>query len=84
MSTQPKNSSSPDDRRRKASARSRLVYSIDEAAELLGIGRTFMFHLVATGEIESFKLGKRRKIPREEIDRYIKRLRAEQAADPDR
>jgi excisionase family DNA binding protein len=56
-----------------------LVYSIDEAADLLGIGRTFMFQLVASGEIASFKIGKRRKIAREEIDAYLDRLRREQS-----
>lgn len=56
----------------------RLLYSVEEAADLLGIGRTFMFHLVATGEIDSFKIGKRRKIPRGALDSYIERLRTEQ------
>ena len=65
----------------KTSAAGRLLYSVDEAAELLGIGRTFMFHLVATGEIDSFKIGKRRKIPRDALDSYIQRLRSEQLAD---
>ena len=64
----------------KTSAPGRLLYSVDEAAELLGIGRTFMFHLVATGEIDSFKIGKRRKIPRDALDSYIQRLRSEQLA----
>lgn len=59
----------------------RLVYSVDEAADLLGIGRTYMFRLVTTGEIDSFKIGSRRKIPRDALDRYIARLRAEQSAD---
>ena len=58
----------------------RLVYSVQEAADLLGISRSFMFQLVATGEIDSFKIGKRRKIPREALDGYIQRLRSEQAA----
>jgi excisionase family DNA binding protein len=56
----------------------RLVYSVEEAADLLGMGRTFMYHLVATREIDSFKIGTRRKIPREAIDAYIARLRADQ------
>ena len=55
----------------------RLVYSVDEAADLLGIGRTYMFRLVTTGEIDSFKIGSRRKIPRDALDRYIARLRAD-------
>jgi excisionase family DNA binding protein len=58
----------------------RLAYSVEEAAALLGIGRTFMFHLVATGEIDSFKIGKHRKIHRDALAEYIDRLRSEQAA----
>ena len=65
-----------------ASPPGRLLYSVEEAAELLGIGRTFMFHLVATGEIASLKIGTRRRIPRDAIDAYIERLRAEQDAVP--
>jgi excisionase family DNA binding protein len=57
----------------------RLVYSVDEAADLLGIGRTYMFRLVTTGEIDSFKIGSRRKIPRDALDGYIARLRAKQS-----
>jgi excisionase family DNA binding protein len=56
----------------------RLLYSVAEAADLLGIGRTFMYHLVATGEVDSLKVGTRRKIPRESIHGYIQRLRSEQ------
>jgi excisionase family DNA binding protein len=62
----------------RATDPSRLLYSVEEAADLLGIGRTFMFHLVATGEIDSLKIGKRRKIPRDGLDSYIERLRSEQ------
>jgi excisionase family DNA binding protein len=29
---------------------SRLLYSVTEAASLLGVGRTYMFRLIATGE----------------------------------
>jgi excisionase family DNA binding protein len=57
-----------------------LLYSVEEAAGLLGIGRTFMFHLLATGEIDSLKIGRRRKIPLDAIDGYIERLRAQQGA----
>jgi excisionase family DNA binding protein len=57
-----------------------LLYSVEEAASLLGIGRTFMFSLLATGEIDSLKIGRRRKIPRDAIESYIDRLRAQQGA----
>jgi excisionase family DNA binding protein len=56
----------------------RLLYSVEEAADLLGIGRTFMYHLVATGEVDSLKIGKRRKIPRDSLNSYVERLRSEQ------
>lgn len=56
---------------------SRLLYSVEEAANLLGIGRTFMFRLVVTGEVDSVKIGKLRRIPHDALDRYIDRLRAE-------
>jgi excisionase family DNA binding protein len=58
----------------------RLLYSVEEAAQLLGIGRTFMFELVATGQVDSLKIGKRRKVPRQALHEYIARLKDEQAA----
>jgi excisionase family DNA binding protein len=58
-------------------AASRLLYTVEEAAELLGIGRTYMFHLLSVGEIDSLKIGKRRKIPSDALDSYIERLRSE-------
>lgn len=51
---------------------------------MLGIGRTFMFELIATGEIDSFKIGSRRRISHDTLTGYIERLRAEQAAAADR
>jgi excisionase family DNA binding protein len=56
------------------------LYSAEEAAEFLGIGRTFLFRLLATGQIESFKIGRKRKITREALDEYVQRLLREQAA----
>jgi excisionase family DNA binding protein len=65
---------------RPPSGPDRLLYSVEEAAELLNIGRTFMFHLLATGEIDSLKIGRCRKIPRDALARYIERLLSQQAA----
>lgn len=53
-----------------------LLYSPQEAAGLLGIGRSQMFELIASGEVESVKIGRRRKIPREALTTYVERLRA--------
>jgi excisionase family DNA binding protein len=57
----------------------KLLHSPEEAAQLLGVGRSQMFELIARGEVESVKIGRLRKIPRDAIDRYVGRLRAEAA-----
>ena len=48
-----------------------ILLSAEEAAGVLGIGRTFVFELVAKGRLESIKLGRRRLIPREALERLI-------------
>ena len=53
----------------------KLLYSPEETAVMLGCGRSYTFELIARGELESFKLGRLRKVPREAIDAYIQRLR---------
>ena len=58
---------------------SRLLYSVPEAARLLGVGRTYMFRLLATGQVESIKVGKLRKIPRDALSHYIDQQRPGQA-----
>ena len=47
---------------------------------MLGVGRTYMFHLLATGEVDSFKIGRLRKISSDALDGYLERLRSEQGA----
>ena len=42
----------------------RLVYSVAEAAEVLGISRAFAYELVARGELPVICLGRRRLVPK--------------------
>jgi excisionase family DNA binding protein len=42
----------------------RLVYTVAEAGELLGISRAFAYELVARGELPVICLGRRRLVPR--------------------
>ena len=42
----------------------RLVYTVAEAGELLGISRAFAYELVARGDLPVICLGRRRLIPR--------------------
>jgi excisionase family DNA binding protein len=58
----------------------KLAYSIDEAIEAIGLGRTTVFELMASGELESVKVGRRRLIPSEALKDYVQRLRTEQGS----
>ena len=55
----------------------RLVLRIEEAAEQLGIGRSLMYRLVLSGEVQSVPVGRLRRIPSEAVTEYVERLRAE-------
>lgn len=49
---------------------------VEAVAHELQICRTSAFKLVASGQIESIKIGASRRVPREALDSYIKGLRA--------
>lgn len=53
----------------------RLLLTVEEAADRLGIGRTLMYALVKDGEIESVHIGRLRRIPADALPRYLERLR---------
>ena len=55
-----------------------ICITAEEAANVLGIGRTFVYQLLASGRIESVKLGRRRLIPRDALDRLVAELREQQ------
>ena len=50
----------------------------DQLAEYLGLGRTYTYELLRTGEIRSFKIGKLRRVRREDVDEYVRTLLNEQ------
>jgi excisionase family DNA binding protein len=52
-----------------------LVLTVEQAAKRLGIGRTLMYALVGSGEVESVEIGRLRRIPVECLTDYINRLR---------
>jgi excisionase family DNA binding protein len=54
----------------------RLLLTVEEAAERLGIGRTLMYTLVKEGEVESVQIGRLRRIPADALPRYLQQLRA--------
>lgn len=53
-----------------------LLLSAQEAAGLLGLGRTTVFELIRRGEIESVKIGKKtRRIPMAAVRDFVERAR---------
>ena len=56
-----------------------LAHSPDSAAHRLGISTRAVYAHIATGELRSFKDGKRRLIPETELHRFVQRKMAEAA-----
>lgn len=59
----------------------KLLLRPEEAATALGLGRTKIYSLLALGEIESLTVSRRRLIPRDAVEAFVKRVRAEQAVE---
>ena len=51
-----------------------LMVTVEEAARLLGIGRTTMFELIGSGDVKSVRLGRRRLIARKSLKSFIDEL----------
>ena len=54
-----------------AKADSRLLLTIPEAAQRLGMGRSFVYQLVMKGTIPSIKLGRARRIPTAALEEFV-------------
>jgi excisionase family DNA binding protein len=48
-----------------------LLLTIEEAAELLRLGRTRTYQLVMGGRIPSVTIGRRRLVPREDLEVFV-------------
>lgn len=59
----------------------KLLLTVEEAAQRLGIGRTVMYRLISTGTVESVTLGRLRRVPCECLDEFVWALRGSQARD---
>lgn len=58
----------------------KMLLTVSEAAAALGMGRSFVYQLVTTGELPSVKLGKNRRVPVVELEKYVQRLLQQGAA----
>ncbi|MCU0277301.1 MAG: excisionase family DNA-binding protein [Candidatus Nanopelagicales bacterium] len=55
----------------------RLLHTVVEAARRLGISRSLLYELLATGEIQSIHVGRLRRIPADALTDYITSQRPE-------
>jgi excisionase family DNA binding protein len=53
---------------------SKRLYSVADAAEALAIRRKHVYTLISRGELSTVAIGRRRLIPNDELDRYIRQL----------
>jgi excisionase family DNA binding protein len=54
-----------------------LLLRPEEAARALGISRTKLFELIASGEIESIRIGRARRIPADVLEDWVARRRTQ-------
>lgn len=52
----------------------RLLHPIPDAAQVLGIGRSTLYELIAEKKITAIKIGRRTLIAQDELERYVRSL----------
>lgn len=62
----------------------RLLYDIPQSAEKLNLSQRTVATLIASGALQSIKVGRRRLIPRQALDNYIHGMLAGNGSHPER
>jgi excisionase family DNA binding protein len=57
----------------------RVLLTVHEAAEQLGVGRSFLYGVIQRGDLPTVKLGRARRVPAAELSLYVERLQQEQS-----
>ena len=60
----------------------RLLLTYPDAAARLGLSRTTLYKLVASGELTAVHVGKAVRIPADEIRAFVERIKAESSLVP--
>jgi len=55
----------------------KLLLTVVEAAQRLGIGRTLMYELLSSGQIDSVHVGRLHKVPAAALAKFVDRCRVE-------
>ncbi len=59
-----------------------LLVGIEDAARIIGLGRSKTYELIREGTIPVLHIGRSVRVPLEELRRYVQRLADEQAEAP--
>ncbi len=62
-----------------AENKGRLAYTIPDACEQLGVGRSMLYELIGAGEVRTIKVGTRTLVPESELSAFIQRKLKEAA-----
>ena len=54
----------------------RMLYTVDEVAGMLGLGRTKIYELIKLGELTSVQISRARRVPSDAVTAFIARLAA--------
>jgi excisionase family DNA binding protein len=60
----------------------RVLLTVEEAAEQLRLGRTMAWRLVSSGELQSVQIGRLRRVPAAAVSEYAEQLVARQSRHP--
>ena len=63
-------------RNRAPESSPRLLLTVEEAADLIGICRSNMFKLIRRGEVKSVKVGRLRRVTPAALEDYVRQLSA--------
>ena len=58
----------------------RVMLSLDQAAKCLSVGRSTMYELMNSGEIESVHIGRLHRVPADCLHEFVERCRRQQGA----
>ena len=54
--------------------RPRILYRVEEAAELLSLSRDRIYQLIRSNQLRTVVVGKSRRVPARSLDEYVARL----------
>ena len=59
-----------------ATSTTRLLLTVRETAEALGLGRSTVYELITAGELEVIRIGRSSRIPVAAVDEFVERHRS--------